>query len=89
MNKHSLPLSVSFPPLGKMNSVDGLRMVAEHGFDSMDFNVNNIVEHFDDWLEEAYRAKAAPEASELIVVSGHLPFRGGEVLLDKTDAAKK
>ena len=80
MSKHSLPLSVSFPPLGKMNSADGLRMVAEHGFDSMDFNVNNIVEYFDDWREETYRAKEALERSNLIVVSGHLPFRGGDDL---------
>lgn len=76
MNKHRLPLSVSFPPLGLMNPVDGVRFLSDHGFDAMDFNfVAALNIYGNNWRDMIEEVKREAERLGILIVSGHLPFR--------------
>lgn len=80
MNKHALPISVSFPPKGKMTAIEGIEFLKANGFDSIDIVINNIVDDYgDDWRSGSLLVKKALDASGLIAVSGHLPFRGPDL----------
>lgn len=77
MKKHALPISTTFPASGMMNHVEGLRFLHEHGFDAMDFNFTAALEIYGkDWHDMVAEIRRECERTGMIVVSGHLPFRG-------------
>ena len=56
MSKHALPLSMSFPPKGKMDAIDGIQMLEKNGFDAIDFTLNTFHDLYGDgWREIGYR----------------------------------
>lgn len=82
MLSHALPLSMSFPPKGKMDAIAGIRMLEENGFDAIDFTLNTFHDLYGDrWREEVPRVREALGRSGIVAVSAHLPFNG----LKKTD----
>lgn len=86
MKKHELPISASFPPMGGMTPVEGVRFLHEHGFDAMDFNFVAAQDMYgDDWQYMVEEVRRAAEETGIVIVSGHLPFRGKtrEILEDK------
>lgn len=84
MSVHALPLSMSFPPKGKMDAIAGIRMLEKNGFDAIDFTLNTFHELYgDSWREEVTRVRAALDASGIVSVAAHLPFGGPK----KTDPA--
>lgn len=77
MSDHALPLSMSFPPKGKMDAVTGIRMLEENGFDAIDFTLNLFHDLYgDNWREEVTRVREALDRSNIVAVSAHLPFNG-------------
>ncbi len=90
MKKHKLLISASFPPLGGMLPVEGVRFLHDHGFDAMDFNFVAAQEVYgDDWQDMINEVKAAAAETGMVIVSGHLPFRGKnqDILEDKVSRA--
>ncbi|MBQ9079652.1 MAG: sugar phosphate isomerase/epimerase [Clostridia bacterium] len=84
MKKHALPLSISFPPRGKMDAIEGIEFLKDNGFDSIDFAIDNFPNYGgENWREDTRRVKQALDESGLIAVSGHLPFRASEDLHEK------
>lgn len=77
MKKHALPISTTFPPAGTMTPAEAVRFLHEHGFDSMDFNFVAAQDMYgDDWQEMVEEVKKLAEETGMLIVSGHLPFRG-------------
>jgi sugar phosphate isomerase/epimerase len=76
MNKHKLPLSVSYPPMKKMPAVDSPRFLLDCGFDAIDISIPSLLKQFgNDWREKTAEFKKALDESGIIVISAHLPFR--------------
>ncbi len=77
MKKHALPLSVTFPPAGHFNHPAGLRSLHEHGFDAMDFNFTAAIDLYGvNWRDMIDEVKRIADETGMIIISGHLPFRG-------------
>lgn len=77
MKKHALPISTTFPPSGMMTHPEGVRFLHEHGFDAMDFNFTAALELYgDDWQDMIAEVRKEAERTGMIIISGHLPFRG-------------
>ena len=76
MKQHKLPISASFPPVGKMDPVEGVRFLCEHGFDSMDFNfVAALGMYGSNWQDMIKEVRREADRLGILIVSGHLPFR--------------
>ena len=77
MSEHILPISTTFPPAGHMTPVEGLRFLYEHGFDSMDFNFVAALDSYGrNWQDMIEEVKRTADEIGMLIVSGHLPFRG-------------
>ncbi len=77
MKKHALPISTTFPPSGIFTPVEGLRFLHEHGFDAMDFNFTAAIDTYGrNWKDMIDEVKRAMDETGMLIVSGHLPFRG-------------
>ncbi len=76
MKKHALPLSLSFPPMEKVAADIAPAFLMEHGFDAIDVSVPSLLKQFcNDWKTKTAEFKKAIDASGIMLVSGHLPFR--------------
>lgn len=76
MNKHRLPLSVSYPPMEKMPAVESPRFLLDCGFDAIDVSIPSLLKQFgDDWREKTAEFKKELDSSGIMVISAHLPFR--------------
>lgn len=77
MKKHTLPISTTFPPAGMFTPPEAVRFLHEHGFDSMDFNFVAALDMYgNDWHDMIAEVKKEAERTGMLIVSGHLPFRG-------------
>lgn len=77
MTKHALPISASFPPLGMFTPPEGLKLLKDHGFDSMDFNFVAALDRYGkNWQDMIEEVKRIADETGMLIVSGHLPFRG-------------
>lgn len=77
MTKHALPISASFPPLGMFTPPEGLKLLKDHGFDSMDFNFVAALDRYGkNWQDMIEEVKRLADETGMLIVSGHLPFRG-------------
>ena len=77
MKKHTLPISTTFPPADAMTHPEGLRFLHEHGFDAMDFNFTAALNIYGkNWQDMVEEVKRTCDETGMILVSGHLPFRG-------------
>lgn len=77
MKKHALPISTTFPPAGMFTPPEGLRFLHEHGFDSMDFNFVAALDRYGrNWQDMIEDVKRIADETGMLIVSGHLPFRG-------------
>ena len=77
MTKHALPISASFPPLGMFTPPEGLKILKDHGFDSMDFNFVAALDRYGkNWQDMIEEVKRLADETGMLIVSGHLPFRG-------------
>lgn len=77
MTKHALPISASFPPLGMFTPPEGLKLLKDHGFDSMDFNFVAALDRYGkNWQDMIEEVKRIADETDMLIVSGHLPFRG-------------
>lgn len=86
MKKHALPISTTFPPSGMMTPVEGVRFLHEHGFDAMDFNFTAALDIYgNNWHDMIDEVKREADRTGMMIVSGHLPFRGKtpEILHEK------
>lgn len=87
MTEHVLPLSMSFPPRGVMDATTGIQMLADNGFDAIDFTLNTFRNLYgDDWRHSCELVRQALDASRITAVSAHLPFWGPKAKL--TDEQK-
>jgi sugar phosphate isomerase/epimerase len=92
MKKHTLTISVTYAPPAVFTLPEGLRFLHEHGFDAMDINFTAAVDtcgrNWKDMIDELKRVR---DETGMIVVSGHLPFRGKtpEILDEKIKIAIK
>ncbi len=76
MKKHALPLSLSFPPMERIEVNIAPSFLMEHGFDAIDVSIPSLLKQFrDDWRIKTAEFKKVIDASGIILVSGHLPFR--------------
>lgn len=77
MKKHILPISTTFPPAKHMDPVSAVGFLHDHGFDSMDFNFVAALDMYGkDWKEMIEQVKREAERTGMLIISGHLPFRG-------------
>ena len=77
MKKHALPISTTFPPAGIFTPPEGLRFLHDHGFDSMDFNFVAALDRYGrNWQDMIEVVKRDADETGMLIVSGHLPFRG-------------
>ncbi|MBO5969408.1 MAG: sugar phosphate isomerase/epimerase [Clostridia bacterium] len=77
MTKHALPISASFPPLGMFTPPEGLKLLKDHRFDSMDFNFVAALDRYGkNWQDMIEEVKRLADETGMLIVSGHLPFRG-------------
>ena len=77
MKKHALPISTTFPPAHAFNPPEALRFLHDHGFDAMDFNFTAALDSYGaNWQDMVEEVKKVCDETGMIVISGHLPFRG-------------
>ena len=77
MKKHILPISTTFPPSGPITHPEGLKFLYEHGFDAMDFNFTAALDIYGrNWRDMVEEVKKICDETGMLLVSGHLPFRG-------------
>jgi sugar phosphate isomerase/epimerase len=76
MADHKLPLSVSYPPMDKMEAAVSPQFLIDRGFDAIDVSIPSLLNQFGkDWRAKTEEFKKAIDDSGIIAISAHLPFR--------------